>query len=78
MIWRIMHRLFGWDYVLYKPASTWLIRRVSSLPNGRRYVRCDFEHHFLDDINREVIVPLTFRWNDGNVERHSRKLRAVG
>jgi len=37
-MWRLWHRLFGWDYVLYTFVSSCHIRRVRKFPNGVEYV----------------------------------------
>lgn len=38
MIWRLKHRLFGWDYVHLKNTATEIVRRVRRTASGERYV----------------------------------------
>lgn len=38
-MWKLWHRLFGWDYVLVCAFGTWNRRKIKKLPNGREYVR---------------------------------------
>lgn len=38
MIWKLCHRLFGWDYVLVHFDMGMYVRRVKTMPNGERYI----------------------------------------
>lgn len=37
-MWKLWHKLFGWDYVLYEFAGEYHIRRIKKAPNGLEYV----------------------------------------
>lgn len=38
MTWKLFHKLFGWDYVLYSPEGSRIVLRVKKCPMGRPYV----------------------------------------
>lgn len=33
-MWRVLHKLFGWDYVAIENSATGMICRIIHLPNG--------------------------------------------
>lgn len=77
--WRIallLHKRFGWDFVLYRPLfRRWILRRVYTLPNGRKFVRWNGHFDFFDemlDIKKDV-KPLTFSWD----QKEPAQLRVV-
>lgn len=37
-MWRLCHKLFGWDYVFIEGHLVSNIRRIKIAPNGREYV----------------------------------------
>lgn len=39
-MYKLFHRLFGWDYVGFKFGYNTTVRRVQTAPNGEPYVIC--------------------------------------
>lgn len=59
MWWRLMHFIFGSDYVYLKSDWSYYVRRVQYTHNGRPYASVMGEYIWLDDPGRYSIVPLT-------------------
>jgi hypothetical protein len=38
-MYKLWHKLFGWDYVLFKFGSSRIIRRVHTSPTGIKFVK---------------------------------------
>jgi len=38
-MWRLFHKLFGYDYVLLQFGYTWYVKRAHKMPNGEMYVK---------------------------------------
>lgn len=48
-MWKILHKLFGWDYVLIRWNGEHKVRRVRTLKNCDRYVVQGGEFFFLNE-----------------------------
>lgn len=48
-MWKIMHALFGYDYIVAISSYSQKICRLKTAPNGRKYV-CPYSHslYFID------------------------------
>lgn len=55
-MWKLCHKLFGWQYVVVYNGWYRYIRRVCTAPNGRQYVRLYGEVHFIETIEYEKLT----------------------
>lgn len=39
MMWKIWHKLFGWDYIVFSFGLADTVRRIRVTPNGKEYVK---------------------------------------
>jgi hypothetical protein len=47
-MWRLFHKLFGWDYLWVEYGNGVSVARLRRLYNGRKYVKVLNHVHFLD------------------------------
>jgi hypothetical protein len=48
-VYKIWHKLFGWDYILVNFAFDKVIKRIRVTPNGREYVKIHSYIFFLEE-----------------------------
>jgi hypothetical protein len=48
MLWRLRHKFFGTHFVLVDYGRFTYIRKVRTMPNGKKYIRCFLVVHWLD------------------------------
>lgn len=58
-MWRLWHKLFGWDYVQYRIAGLHYILRVKTAPSGLVYLSKYKEVIPLEDISLHQVTYLT-------------------
>jgi hypothetical protein len=70
-MWKILHKVFGWDYVLIRWNGEHKVRRVRTLKNCDRYVVQGGEFFFLNEDGSTTegrdYKPLTWDLEDENV-----------
>lgn len=61
-MWRLWHKIFGWNYFHAKNSATQEIRRLRFTAEGKPY-GVYFGHHiiWLDNPERWEVTPLTYR-----------------
>lgn len=70
MMWRLLHHLFGWDYVHLKNSATEIIRRVRFTKSGEPYVVYSGHHLvFLRDPGSWRVTCLTLPTAPGGQSR---------
>ena len=58
-MYKILNKLFGWDYVFWKHhAGTHGISRIITLPDGNYYI-CRYGYAY-DDLNNQYELTLTY------------------
>jgi hypothetical protein len=55
-MWRLFHRLFGWDYIRISFIYGNVIRRIQYTPNGKAYVSLYGEMELLESSHRNVVI----------------------
>lgn len=39
-MWKLWHKIFGWQYVEYRDSATSFVARIQGMPNGRLRMIC--------------------------------------
>jgi hypothetical protein len=59
-MYKIWHKLFGWDYVsVYYIGANRVVRRIRLAPNGKEYIMLYSDMDFLGSITLRGVVHLT-------------------
>lgn len=61
MMYKILNRLFGWDYVAFRFGGSDFIERVKITPNGIYHI---WAFRSLRVLNKSTMTALTFTWEE--------------
>ena len=58
-MYKIWHKLFGWDYVLFRWGGTSEIKRIIITPNGTEYIKIYSKLELITSVYLQGLVHLT-------------------
>ena len=51
-MWKIWHKLFGWDYIVFSYGIADIVKRIRVTSNGKEYVKVTSDMFFIDENNK--------------------------
>jgi len=79
-MWKLLHCLFGWDYVLIKYCDSWNVKRVTWF-NKNAFCRPCMDREFICDPEytdyRTIWIPLTSNMFKYKLELQQKEIKKV-